>query len=49
MDEGFEDGRSGDFPKSPPLSQVSDSSKLIKPSKGKKVSWILLLVFECFF
>ncbi|XP_033208063.1 WD repeat-containing protein 60 isoform X2 [Belonocnema kinseyi] len=38
MDEGFEDGRSGDFAKSPPLSQFSESSKLFKPIRKRKES-----------
>lgn len=38
MDEGFEDARSGDFAKSPPISQISETYKITKPLKKKKVS-----------
>lgn len=36
MDEGFEDARSGDFAKSPPISQISETYKITKPLKKKK-------------
>lgn len=48
MDEGFEDGRSGDFTKSPPISQISfiDFQKA-KQERVKDVRMMLVIVFVC--
>ena len=38
MDEGFEDGRSGDFAKFSPFSQIPEFPKTAQTNREKKVS-----------